>query len=123
MLGDKLLCPRPQRLDALRGVIDVDDEPIGLVEVLHVVEDVVVDVAVKVDFGLDAPVPFVLEERGVLVEEARVPAAHLVVGEFLDVLDFLLRQEVGGGGEEVLVDPGGNVPVLFGDNFWGMLVW
>ena len=46
----------PEGGDGVGGVEDVDVEAVGLVVVLHVVEDVVVDVAEEADFGLDAPV-------------------------------------------------------------------
>ncbi len=39
------------------------------------------------------------------VEEAAVPATHLVVGDHVAVLDFLLFEELGGFLEEVVVDP------------------
>ena len=69
----------PQCWNALRSVVKVDRETICLVVILHVTEDVVVDITKKVDLGLDAPVILDVFERWVLVEEARVPPAHLVV--------------------------------------------
>ena len=54
--GDEFLSLGPQRREALRGVVQVDGEAVGFVVVLHVTEDVVVDVAEEVHFGLDAPV-------------------------------------------------------------------
>ena len=71
----------------------------------HVAEDVVVDVAEEVDFGLDAPVVAGGGEGGVFVEHAAVPAAHLVVGGEVGVLHFLLFEDVGGFFEEVGVYP------------------
>ena len=55
------------------------------------------------------------------VEEAAVPAAHLVVGYHGAVLDVLLFEHAGGFVEEVAVDPGGDRPVFFGDDLWGMV--
>ena len=86
--------------------------------VLHVAEDVVVDVAEEVDLGFDAPVVTGVEEGGMLVEHAAVPAAHLVVGIFVGVLDVLFFEDLGGFFEEVVVDPWGDGPVVFGDKFW-----
>ena len=65
----------------MRGVVEVDGEAVGFVVVGHVAEDVVVDVAEEMDFGFDAPVVSCVFEGGVVVEEAAVPAAHLVVGD------------------------------------------
>lgn len=42
-------------------------------------EDVLSNVAKVLDLGLQAPVPFVLGQKGMLVEESRVEAAHSVV--------------------------------------------
>lgn len=45
VLGDKLERLWPECLDRFRRVVDVDDETIGFVVILHVAEHVVVDVA------------------------------------------------------------------------------
>ena len=47
--------------------------------VLHVAEDIVVDITEEFDFGLDAPVVADVFEGRVVVEEAAVPPAHLMV--------------------------------------------
>ena len=47
--------------------------------VLHVVEDVVVDVAVEFDLGFDSPVVSRVSEGRMLVEDATVPSARFVV--------------------------------------------
>lgn len=80
----------PEGLDGLRGIVQIDGETVGLVVVLHIAEDVIVDVAEELDLGLDAPVIAVLLEGRVLVEHAAVPAAHLVVRKLGGVLDVLL---------------------------------
>lgn len=96
MPRQKLQCLGPQRRNALRGVIQIDREPVCLVVVRHPAEDVVVDVAEEMYVGLDAPVVLRLGEGGVFVEEATVPAAHLVVGGHVAILDVLLGEEFGG---------------------------
>ena len=63
------------------------------------------------DVGLDAPVEVHVGKRGVVWEEAGVPAAHLVVGDFVGVLDAVFGEEGGGFGEEGGVDPGWGGPV------------
>ena len=87
---------RPECGQALRRIVEVDGEAVGLVVVFHVFEDVVVDVAEEVHLRLHTPVPSCVGERWVLVEEAAVPAAHLVVGGHVCVLDFLLFEDFGG---------------------------
>jgi hypothetical protein len=51
----------------------------------------------------------------VLVEEAAVPAAHLVVRHHVGVLHVVLLEDLGRLDEQVVVDPRGHLPVLVGD--------
>ena len=60
--------------------------------IFHPAEDVVVDVAEELDFRLDTPVVSCICERGVVVEHARVPPAHLMVGDLVPVLDIVFFQ-------------------------------
>lgn len=69
----------PQRRQGLGVIVETDCEAVGLVVIVHVAEDVVVDVAEEVHVGLHAPVVPCVFEGWVLVEEAAVPATHLVV--------------------------------------------
>ena len=85
----------PKGLDGLRGVVKVDGEAVGLVSVLHVAEYVVVNIAEELNLGLDAPIVTVLLERGVLVEHAAVPPAHLMIGDLRSVLDVFLLKNLG----------------------------
>lgn len=71
----------PQCGDGLGGVVEVYGEAVGFVVVLHVAENVVVDVAEEMDLGFDSPVVAYVLESGVVVEKTAVPAAHLVVGD------------------------------------------
>jgi hypothetical protein len=95
----------PEALDGFRVVVEIDGEAVGLVVVLHPVEDVVVNVAEEVDFGLDPPVPPGGLEARVAVEEAAVPPAHLVVGFLVDELHALFLQDFYGFLVYVFVDP------------------
>ena len=113
--GHELLRFGPEGGDALGRVEEVDGKAVGLVVVLHVLEDVVVDVAEEVHVGLHAPVPPRVLQRRVVVEQAAVPPAHLVVGHLVAVLDVLLLQDLRGLVEEGFVDPGRDGPVFFGD--------
>ena len=87
--------------------------------VLHPSKHVVVDVAEKLDFGLDAPVVLYVFEGRVVVEEATVPSAHFVVADSVGVLDVVFGEDLGGFEVEVVVDPGGGLPVVFGDDVVG----
>lgn len=105
----------PQTRDRSRGVIEIYRKAVGLIMGFHEAEDIVVDIAEEVDIWLDAPVVFQIFEGRVVWEEARVPAAHLVVGDFVCVLDFFFAQDFCGFGVEVLVYPRGDFPVFAGN--------
>jgi len=76
---DELLCLGPQARDTFGIIIKVDCEAICFVVLLHPCENVIVHVTEEVDIGFNPPVPLRVEQLWVLVEHARVPAAHLVV--------------------------------------------
>jgi hypothetical protein len=115
--GEELDGLGPERGDRFRRIVQVDVEAVGFVVVLHVAEDVVVDVAEELDLGLDAPVVEGVLEGGVVVEEAAVPAAHLVVGFFAGVLHVVFAEDFGAFFVEVVGDPGWGGPVFRGDEF------
>lgn len=116
--GEEFLRGRPEVGDTLRGVEEVNREAVGDVVILHVSENVVVDIAEVLDLGLDAPVVAVILQGGVFVEHAAVPAAHLAVGHLVAVLDVLFGEHGGRLAEEVHVDPFWDVPVFLGHEFW-----
>ena len=113
MCGEEFFRLRPQGGNAVRRIVEVDGEAVGLIVVLHPAENVIVDFAEEVYFGLDSPVVANVFESGVFVEHAAVPAAHLVVGYHGAVLDFLLFEHLCGFVEEIAVNPVGNGPVFF----------
>lgn len=108
----------PQCCDGLGRVVEVDGKAVSLVAVLHEAEDVVVDVTEEVDFWLDAPVVLHVLESGVVVEQARVPAAHLVVAQHVRVLNVMFLEDICALTEQIAVDPTWHFPVLF----WNELV-
>lgn len=112
VVGEELLGLGPQRRDGCGGIVEVDGESVCLVVVLHVAEDVVVNITEEVDVGLDAPVILGVGEGGVFVEEAAVPATHLVVGDLVCILDFVFLQDLDGFLIQIHVDPGWYLPVL-----------
>ena len=85
--------------------------------VLHVPKHVVVHVAEEMHFGLDPPIVASVCESRMFVEHATIPAAHLMVGNEIPVLNLLFFQHLGRFREEVVVDPGRDCPVLFWDDF------
>lgn len=95
VIGEELDRLGPQRGQRLGVVVQVDGEAVRLVVVVHVAEDVVVDIAEEVDVGFYAPVVAGVFEGRVLVEEAAVPTAHLVVRDHLGVLHAVLLQDLG----------------------------
>ena len=111
----------PERLDALRRVVEGDGEAVRFVVVAHVAENVVVDIAEEVHVGLYTPVVLVFQQGGMFVEEAAVPSAHLVVGLHMCVLHVLVFEVVCALLHQVSVDPAGNGPVFFRDGVVGAL--
>lgn len=109
--GEEALCFWPERGNRQRSVVQVDSKAVGFIAVLHVPEDVVVNVAEEVDIGLDAPVVIHVCERGVVREEARIPATHLVVGYLVCVLDAVFGEDGSGFFVQRVVDPGWCAPV------------
>lgn len=56
MICDKLLRRWPKSRNTLRAVVKVHGEAIGLVVILHVAEDIIVDIAEEVYIWLHAPI-------------------------------------------------------------------
>lgn len=82
----------PQSRNRLRAIVKVNREAVGLVVIAHVAEDIVIHIAEEVHVGLNTPVVLHVEQRRVLVEQAAVPATHLVVALQARVLYVLLFQ-------------------------------
>ena len=95
----------PQSRYALRRIKQIDGEAIGFVVVLHVFEDVVVNVAEEVDLWLYPPVPPSVHQCWMFVEEAAVPATHLMIGHHGPVLYVVFLEDFGRLIEEGFVDP------------------
>ena len=117
MLCYELLCRRVQSGNRWWRIVEVDRESIRFIVVLHPTEDIIVNVTKEMYFWFDTPVIASIRQRGMFVEHAAVPAAHLVVADQMTVLHVLLIQDISGFIEEVTVDPGGNSPMLFRDKF------
>ena len=105
----------PEGRNGLDVFVKTEGEAVLLLVVGHELEGVVVDVAVELDAGLDAPVPLVVEHQGMAEEEARLVAAHVSVADGVAVDDLLLLHRFADLGGLVLVNPFGEGPVLFGN--------
>ena len=101
----------------MRRVVEVDGEAVGLVAVLHKAEDIIVDVAEEVNLWLNTPVVLHVLEGGVVVEQTRVPAAHLVVAQHVRVLDVVFLEDICALAEQIIIDPAGDFPVFFRNEF------
>ena len=108
-------CFGPQRGDGFGIVVEVDGEAVGFVVVLHVAENIVVNVAEEMHFGFDPPVVAYVFEGRVTVEETAVPATHLVVGDHGAVLGAFFGEHAAAFAHEVGVYPVGDYPVFFWD--------
>lgn len=102
----------PKRRDGLDILVQTEDEAVLLAVIAHVLEGVVVDVAVKLDAGLDAPVPFELVHQLVAEEEARLEAAHVSVADRVPVNDLLFRHIFPHLARLFLIDEVGKRPML-----------
>lgn len=107
----------PQARQTFRCIEEIDCESVRLVVILHVVEDVVVDVAVKFDLGFDSPVVSRVGEGRMLVKHSTVPSAHFVVRGFAGVLKALFFEVFVRFFDEIVIDPFGRFPVIGGDLF------
>lgn len=114
---DELFGFGPQIGNALRRIKQVDGKPVRDVVVLHIPEDIVVDITEELDLGLHTPVVAIVFQNGVLVKHATVPSAHQMVGHLVTVLDALLLQQLRRLMEDVHVNPIGDLPMLLGDLF------
>lgn len=116
MGGQELDSLRPQGRYALRRVIQIDGETVRFVMVLHIAEDIVVDIAKEANVWLYTPVVPGVGECWMFVEHAAVPATHLVIGNHIAVLHIALLEHLCGLLEEVHIDPVGRSPMLLRDH-------
>lgn len=112
MLRNELVRLGPQRRDRFRGVVQGYGEAVCLIIVLHVTEYVVVDIAEEVNIRFDTPVVLNILQCGMLVEESAVPSTHLVVRNFIGILDIVLLENLDGFLIQILVDPRWCIPML-----------
>lgn len=113
--GNELLGFWPETRDTLRCIEQVDGKAVRDVVVLHVPENIVIDIAEKLDLGLHTPVVAVVAEDRMPVEHSTVPSAHQVIGHLVTILDTLLLQHLRRLVEGIHVDPVRNRPMLLGN--------
>lgn len=117
VFGQELFGFGPQSRDGGRGIVQVDGEAVRLVVIVHVAENVIIDIAEEVHVGFDAPVVLCVGQGRVLVEHAAVPPAHLVVRDLVGILNLLFLQDLDRLVVQVLVNPRWHFPMLLGDKF------
>lgn len=83
--------------------------------ILHVAENIIIDIAEEMHLRFHAPVISCVGERRVTVEHPAVPATHLVVAHHARVLHVLPTQQLCAFRVEGFVDPRGHGPVVLGD--------
>jgi len=113
--GAEVLDSIPEGGNGLDIFVQAEDEAVLFLVVGHELERVVVDVAIKLDAGLNAPVPLVIEHQRVAEEEAGFITTHVPVADGVAVDDLLLLHLLAHLGGTVLVDEVGEGPVLRGD--------
>lgn len=113
VFGQEALGLGPQGRQGRGCVVDVDCEAVRLVMILHVPEDVVVDVAEEMYVGLHPPVVVHILQRRLRREEARVPSAHLMVADLVRILHIVFRKYLGRLFKQIKVDPRRCGPMLF----------
>ena len=116
MRGEEFDGLRPKCGDRLRRVEYIDVEAIGFVVVLHVMENVVVDVAEEFDLGFDAPIVADVFELRMMIEHATVPPTHLVIRNFVGVLHVLFLEYFDRLLVDIIIDPGWDGPVIAWDS-------
>ena len=92
--------------------------------ICHEPENIVIDIAEKMNLGLYSPVELRVFQGWMLVEETAVPTAHLVVGFHAAVLDIILFEDLRGFLKYFFINPGRYFPVLFWNQLYAnMLVF
>lgn len=93
MLGmrlHELLGAVPQRWNGLHVFVQTQHETVLLLVIGHKFEDIIVDVAEKLDAWLNTPVPFVIHHQWLTEEEARFESAHMTVADRVSIDDLPL---------------------------------
>lgn len=110
-------CFGPEGGHGFGVVVEVDGEAVGFVVVLHVAEDVIVDVAEEMHFGFHPPVISYIFQCRVVVKHAAIPTTHLVVGDHVAVLGASVGENLAAFAHQVVVYPVWDGPVFLGDDF------
>ena len=118
--GEEFLGFRPERRYTLRRVVNIDGETISLVVVGHVPEYIIVDRTEEMNLRFHAPVVPIFLQRRVLVEESAVPSAHLMIRQHVGVLNVLFGEEICGFGDEIVIYPARDLPMLLWNEFCGL---
>jgi hypothetical protein len=112
MLCEELDSLGPQAWDTLRRVVQIDSETVGFVVVLHITEDIVIYIAEEVNLGFNSPVVLSMLQSRMLVKQATVPPAHLMVGFHCAILNVIFLEDFGRLLEDLFVDPRWDFPMF-----------
>src|SRR5690242_2732190 len=105
----------PESRDGLDIFVQTEGEAVLFLVLSHELEGIVINVAMHLDAGLNAPVPFVVEHQGVTEEETGLVATHVPVADGVAIDDLLLLHLLTNLCGLVLVNPLREGPVLLGD--------
>lgn len=115
MVLHELLGAVPEGRDGLNVLVQAENEAVLLLLLVHDTERIVVDIAVKLDGGLDTPVVVVVEHQFLAEEESRLESAHVAVADGITIDNLALGHVFADLLCLLLIDPFGERPVLLGD--------
>ena len=105
----------PKCWNRLHILVQTQDKAVLLLIVFHEPEGVVVDIAKKLYTWLHTPVVLELVHQRMSEEKARLKSTHVPVADGVAIDDLALRHVFTDLARLVLVDEGGERPVLLGD--------
>lgn len=111
----ELLGAIPKGGDGVDVLIQTENEAVLLTTFLHDTEGIVVNIAVELDGGLNAPVVLVVHHEGVAEEEAGLEAAHVTVANGVTVDNLPLLHVLAHLLGFFLVNPLGERPMFHRD--------
>lgn len=111
----ELLGAVPEGRDGLNVLVQAENEAVLLLLLVHNTERIVVDIAVKLDGGLNTPVVVVVEHQFLAEEKSRLESAHVAVADGITVDNLALGHVFTDLLGLLLINPLGERPVLLGD--------
>ena len=109
----KFLGALPQGWNSLDVFVETEHETVLLLVIRHKLEDIIVDIAEKLDAWLDSPVPLVVHHQGLTEKETRFEAAHVTVTDRVAINNLLLCHILANLSGSLLIYVFWEGPVLF----------